>query len=252
MSRALASRVMRSATSRTWPTEPAAPVSSAACSVWTESIDADLRALGVDRREHGVQVGLRQHRHLERRAGQPLGAQPDLRRRLLAGDVQRPPAGALRGCRAPSRSASTCRCRASRRSARASRAPARRPARGRAPRSPSRSRTCRAACDGRERDRLHRPRARRAAASPPARAPPAGARTSSASVFHSPQPGHCPSHRGASAPQAEQTKTVVERAMAFDDIGAARTIRPPAGALEPRRDSRRLERRLGGVVADRP
>ena len=38
MSRALASRVMRSATSRTWPTEPAAPLSSAACRVWTESI----------------------------------------------------------------------------------------------------------------------------------------------------------------------------------------------------------------------
>ena len=38
MSRALASRVIRSATSRTWPTEPAAPVRSAACSVWTESI----------------------------------------------------------------------------------------------------------------------------------------------------------------------------------------------------------------------
>ncbi len=38
MPRALASRVMRSATSRTCPTEPAAPVSASACRVCTESI----------------------------------------------------------------------------------------------------------------------------------------------------------------------------------------------------------------------
>jgi hypothetical protein len=29
-----------------------------------------------------------------------------------------------------------------------------------------------------------------------------------AMVFHSPQDGHCPLHRGASAPQDEQTNTV--------------------------------------------
>jgi hypothetical protein len=36
---------------------------------------------------------------------------------------------------------------------------------------------------------------------------------SSLSVFHAPQPGHWPSQRGASAPQEEQTKTVVARGM---------------------------------------
>jgi hypothetical protein len=57
--------------------------------------DADLRPLGVERREHGVEVGLREHRHVERGAGEPLGTQADLPRRLLAGDVQRAPPGAL-------------------------------------------------------------------------------------------------------------------------------------------------------------
>ncbi len=63
---------------------------------------------------------------------QPLGAQADLRGRLLAADVQRPVAGGLRGCRAPCSSASTCRSPASRRAAPASRARGRRRARGRA------------------------------------------------------------------------------------------------------------------------
>ena len=55
---------------------------------------ADLRPLGVERRQHRLQVGLGHHRHLQRGAGEPLGAQLDLRRRLLAGDVERAPAGA--------------------------------------------------------------------------------------------------------------------------------------------------------------
>jgi len=50
------------------------------------------------------------------------------------------------------------------------------------------------------------------AAGAAARPFPAGAdRCSSTSVFHSPQPGHWPSQRGASAPQAEQTWTLVAR-----------------------------------------
>ena len=56
---------------------------------------ADLGPLGVQRREHRAEVGLRQHRDLERCARQPLGAQPDLRGRLLARDIERAPAGAL-------------------------------------------------------------------------------------------------------------------------------------------------------------
>jgi hypothetical protein len=52
------------------------------------------------------------------------------------------------------------------------------------------------------------------AAPPPPRPPPArgaGAR-SSASVFHSPQPGQRPCHFGLCAPQAEQLKMVAGRA----------------------------------------
>ena len=55
----------------------------------------------------------------------------------------------------------------------------------------------------------------------------AAGRTSSVSVFHSPQPGHCPSQRGASAPQEEQTKTVEERAMDPTTVGPAPDNSPP-------------------------
>ena len=94
MLRALASRVMRSATSRTWPTEPAAPVSSAACSVWTESITqtsgrSASSVASTASRSVSATTGTSQ-----RGAGEPLGAQLDLRRGLLAGDVERAPAGA--------------------------------------------------------------------------------------------------------------------------------------------------------------
>ena len=91
---------------------------------------AHLGALCVQRGEHGLEVGLRERRHVQRRAGQPLGPQADLGGGLLAGDVERAAARRPAGCRAPSRSASTCRCRASRRSARASRGRDRRRARG--------------------------------------------------------------------------------------------------------------------------
>ena len=92
MPRALASRVMRSATSRTCPTEPAAPVSSAATSVCTESITQTSGRYGLERREHGVEVGLRQHRDVERapraaarRAAGPAPATPRRRRRASSG-----------------------------------------------------------------------------------------------------------------------------------------------------------------------
>jgi hypothetical protein len=54
---------------------------------------AGLRALRVERRQHGLEVGLGQHRHVERAARQPLGAQAHLGRGLLAGDVEHAPAG---------------------------------------------------------------------------------------------------------------------------------------------------------------
>jgi hypothetical protein len=46
---------------------------------------------------------------------------------------------------------------------------------------------------------------------PAARDPPVGAR-SSTSVFHSPQPGHCPCHFGLVAPHWVQLKIVAGRA----------------------------------------
>jgi serine/threonine-protein kinase len=50
------------------------------------------------------------------------------------------------------------------------------------------------------------------------------------SVFHSPQAGHWPDQRGASAPQAEQTKTVRGLAMVVRNAGAAMLacVRPHA------------------------
>ena len=42
---------------------------------------------------------------------------------------------------------------------------------------------------------------------------PPGTATSSLSVFHSPQPGHCPIHFAEEWAQAEQTKRVVGRAI---------------------------------------
>ena len=59
--------------------------------------DADVGPLGLDRRDDGVEIGLGDDRHRERRRPEPLGAQPDLGRRLLAGDVEvaRPPAARL-------------------------------------------------------------------------------------------------------------------------------------------------------------
>jgi len=47
-------------------------------------------------------------------------------------------------------------------------------------------------------------------------------------VFHSPQDGHCPLQRGASAPQDEQTKTVRGLAMAGSDREAAMLARAHA------------------------
>ncbi len=78
--------------------------------------------------------------------------------------------------------------------------------------------------------------ARRAAALPPP-APRAetGARASSASVFHSPQPGQRPCHLGDSWPQALQAKTAVERGIGTrlspqqDDFAPSSLGRVPAG-----------------------
>ena len=68
MSRALARRVMRSATSRTWPTEPGGAAQLRGVQGLDGVDHADLGPLGLERREHGVEVGLGDHRHLQRGA----------------------------------------------------------------------------------------------------------------------------------------------------------------------------------------
>ena len=55
---------------------------------------AHLGPLLLERREHGLEVGLRDHGDPQRGAlAQPLRPQTDLRRRFLSRDVERPPAG---------------------------------------------------------------------------------------------------------------------------------------------------------------
>ena len=151
---------------------------------------ADLGPLGLERREHGLDVGLRDHGHLQRRAGEPLGPQLDLRRRLLAGDVERAPPGARQVAerhRGQRRLADPRR--AAEQHERAWDEPsAEHPVEladpGLQPRDAGR-------LDLGERDRLDRA-ARRRGAPAAATAADRGRRTSSVSVFHSPQPGHCP------------------------------------------------------------
>ena len=117
---------------------PGAPVMPSACRVWIESITQTAGRSASSVGEDGLDRGLGQRPGpTSASPPEPLGAQPHLRRRLLAGDVEDARRPAARGCRAPSRSACSCRSRASRRAGRASRGPARRRARGRARRSRS-------------------------------------------------------------------------------------------------------------------
>ena len=87
---------IRAATSRTWPTDPGGGRELARVECLHRVDHADLRPLALERRDHGLEVGLGDRRHRERRAGEPRRAQRDLRGRLLAGDVERAVAGAAR------------------------------------------------------------------------------------------------------------------------------------------------------------
>ena len=151
---------------------------------------AGLRALGLERREHRLERGLGERRDGERALAEPLGAQPHLRRRLLAGDVERRSraGGAEVAERHPGQGA-TCRSRASRRAGPASP--------GTRPPPSTRSSSAIPVVEPR-RPRGPRPRAAatgaRPGAAPRADAAPApacagSARGASTSVFHSPQPG---------------------------------------------------------------
>ncbi len=68
--------------------------------------DADVGALGLDRRDDRLEVGLGDDRDRQRGRAEPLGAQPHLGGRLLAGDVEDaapgPRRALARGSRAPS------------------------------------------------------------------------------------------------------------------------------------------------------
>ena len=200
MRRALATRMIAPATSRTCATDPAA-------------LDRSLRGASAPSRSRTprgaparasparCEVGLAITGIRSAAGAQPLGAQADLRRRLLGRDVQR---AAARGSRLPSAIVVSVDLPipARRRSGPASRARCRRRARCRA-------RRCRCAGAPARRRATSRARPASAAAAPrdaaarPRR--PACATCSSTSVFHSPQPGQRPAQRGASCPQAEQT-----------------------------------------------
>ena len=153
---------------------------------------AHLGPLRVERGDHRVEVGLGEHGHLERRAREPLRAQLDLRRALLAGDVEGAAAGALEVAE---------RHRGQRRLADAGRAAEEHEAAGHEAAAEdaveladARSAGGRCGRPGRRRGGRARRRGRRR---PSPRAAGAAARCSSASVFHSPQPAQRPCHFGS-------------------------------------------------------
>ena len=97
---------------------------------------------------------------------------------------------------------------------------------------PVRSRGVRSARDVAQRHgRAARAAAGAAGRAPPAR-PAAGAR-SSTSVFHAPQPGHCPCQRGSAWPQSVQTRMVVGRAIGVSRLGAGAGRPRPSRATPP-------------------
>ncbi len=99
---ALASSMIRAATSRTCPTEPGAPESSAERSVCTESI---THACGACAASVSSTVSRSVSASIGTSSAPPgreaLGAQPDLLGGLLAADVQRAVARPAAGDRAP-------------------------------------------------------------------------------------------------------------------------------------------------------
>ena len=92
MPRSLATAISAAATARTWVTPPGAPSTPAAAIVCTESTIEQPRLDRVDVAEHRGQVGLGGQVELVVQRADPLGAQPDLGGRLLAGDVRAPAA----------------------------------------------------------------------------------------------------------------------------------------------------------------
>jgi hypothetical protein len=205
----LAKRTSSAAHSRSCATPPALDCTAASCTVWIESTTSSLRMLAARAvGEDFLEVGLR--RHLQRGRGQaeplrraghlgpdssPVAYSTDARCATLAAtcssSVDLPMPGSppssvtLPGTKPPPSTRSSSPCPEPKRTGR-----------------PSVDRASGAVVAGRG--------ARVDVA--PERAAGASRRSS---VFHSPQPGHWPCHLGESAPQAEQTKTVLGRAIGF-------------------------------------
>ena len=89
----LATPMIAAAASRTWPTDPGAPVIPSTWSVWIESTTQTSGRSCLERGQHGLDRGLGENRHRQRLVAQPLGAHPDLGGRFLPGDVEDPPPG---------------------------------------------------------------------------------------------------------------------------------------------------------------
>ena len=88
MLRVLATRISAAATSLTWVTPPGTPSTSPAPMVWIESTTSSVGPDLLDVGEHRAEVGLGGEVELVVHAAGAVGAQPDLRGRLLAGDVE--------------------------------------------------------------------------------------------------------------------------------------------------------------------
>ena len=86
--RALATRISDAATSRTWLTLPGGAVDRVAGDGLHRVDDEQVRRALLDVAEHGRQVGLGGEQQPRAQRADPLGPQPHLGRRLLAGDVE--------------------------------------------------------------------------------------------------------------------------------------------------------------------
>ena len=91
--RRFAASITCAAHSRTWPTDPGAPAMPSACRVWIESTTQTSGRSASIVASTDSSDGLGQRPHRQRGLAEPLGAEPNLGRRLLAGDVERPPPG---------------------------------------------------------------------------------------------------------------------------------------------------------------
>ena len=180
---------------------------SGIASVWTESITQAAGRSASSGGEDGLERGLGEHRHGERRLAEPLGAAADLRRRLLAGDVEDLVAGRA-AMLASAMPASVLLPIPGAPPSRTSEPGTRPPPSTRSSSAiPVPSRAERSACTSRS-GPASAPRGRFAA---PRRAERAVGALTCSSVFQAPQPGHCPVQVSAAWPHSEHLKGLPSR-----------------------------------------